>query len=240
MARLRPYLWAFLTCAVLVLLAQAFVDRPAARFAHDDIGGSPVLFTMQRIPEWFSTAAVPVVVIGALVQIARGSLPFAARTAFLASVSLLLATAIKDSLKFAFGHTWPETWTNHNPSYIQDGVYGYFPFHGGAGWSSFPSGHMTVITAVCGILWLAWPRLRTIWVLPPLVTAVGLYGMDYHFVADMIGGSFLGSGVAVATWQLSAAAPAIQAPTPQALYGSFSPGTGQSIATSSPAPDSVR
>jgi hypothetical protein len=34
MTVLRPYLWAFLTCVVLVVLAETFVDRPAARFAH--------------------------------------------------------------------------------------------------------------------------------------------------------------------------------------------------------------
>jgi hypothetical protein len=84
------------------------------------------------------------------------------------------------------------------------------------------------------LFWHAWPRLRAVWVLPPLITAIGLYGMDYHFVADMIAGSFLGSAVATATWQIAAAA------APQPLYASLSPGVGQSIATSSPRAESVR
>lgn len=234
MTALRPYVWAFLSCVVLVALAEAFVDRPAARFAHDVIGGSPTLFTMQLIPEWLTACAVPVLVVGGLVHIARAGLPPAARPLFLAALSLILAVAVKDVLKFAFGHTWPETWINHNPSYIQDGVYGFFPFHGGPGWASFPSGHMTVVTSAMGVFWLAWPRLRAVWLLPPIVTAVGLYGMDYHFVGDMIAGSFLGGALAAATWRIAAA------PQRQALYASLSPGTGQSIATSSPRPDSVR
>jgi hypothetical protein len=93
---------------------------------------------------------------------------------------------------------------------------------------------MTIVTSVMVLFWLAWPRLRWVWVLPALITAIGLYGMDYHFVADMIAGSFLGSAVAAATWQIAAA------PASQPLYASFSPGTGQSIATSSPRPESVR
>jgi membrane-associated phospholipid phosphatase len=137
---------------------------------------------------------VPVLVVGGLWRLGRGDLPRWARVLFLAAISLLLAGAIKDVLKYAFGHTWPETWVNHNPSYIQNDVYGYFPFHGGPGWASFPSGHMTIATSVMVLLWHAWPRLRAVWVLPPLITAIGLYGMDYHFVADMIAGSFLGSG----------------------------------------------
>jgi membrane-associated phospholipid phosphatase len=229
MTVLRPYLWAFLTCVVLVVLAQGFVDRPAATFAHDHIDRNIVLDTMQRIPEWLTACAVPLLVAGGLWRLGSGRLPHWAQVLFLAAISLLLAAATKDVLKYAFGHTWPDTWINHNPSWVQNGVYGYFPFHGGPGWSSFPSGHMTVVTAVMGVFWLAWPRLRAVWVLPAAITAIGLYGMDYHFVADMIAGSFLGSAVAAATWRI--AAPAAEA---QALYASLSPASGQSIATSSP------
>jgi membrane-associated phospholipid phosphatase len=234
MTVLRPYLWAFLVCVLLVVLSQNFVDRPAARFSHDAIGGDTVLLTMQRIPEWLAACAVPVLVATGLWRIGSGRLPRVAHVLFLAAISLLLAGAIKDVLKYAFGHTWPETWINKNPSFIQNDVYGYFPFHGGPGYASFPSGHMTVVMSVMALFWLAWPRLRWVWVLPALITAIGLYGMDYHFVADMIAGSFLGSAVAAATWQIAAAS------VPQPLYASLSPGVGQSIATNSPRPESVR
>jgi hypothetical protein len=40
-----------------------------------------------------------------------------------------------------FGRTWPESWLGDNPSWIRDDVFGFFPFHGGRGWESFPSGH---------------------------------------------------------------------------------------------------
>jgi membrane-associated phospholipid phosphatase len=235
MAALKPYFSAFLCCVVLVVLAEMFVDRPAARFAHDVIGRNVIFDTMQRIPEWLNSCAIPVLVVTGLWRLGRGDLPRMARVLFLAAISLLLASAIKDQLKYAFGHTWPDTWVNNNPSYIKDGVYGFFPFHGGPGYASFPSGHMTVVTSVVGLFWLAWPRLRAVWVLPPLITAIGLHAMDYHFVGDMIAGSFLGSAVAAATWRI--AAPATER---QALYASFSPGTGQSIATSSPRSESVR
>ena len=240
MNKLRPYAWALLACAVLVTLSESFIDRPAARFAHDVIGRNAVFETMQRLPEWLAACAVPVLVVAGLAHVARGGLPAWARNPLLAATSLILAGGIKDALKLAFGHTWPETWINHNPSYIQNGVYGFFPFHGGAGYASFPSGHMTVVTAVMGILWLGGPRLRALGRVPPAITAIGLYGMDYHFVGDIIAGAFLGSVVAAATWRIATAPGRAADPAPQALYASLSPGSGQSIATSSPRPDSVR
>ena len=70
-----------------------------------------------------------------------------------ACIATLAASAAKDVLKFAFGRPWPETWVNNNPSWIGTHTYGLYPFHGGAGWASFPSGHTTVITAPCAALW---------------------------------------------------------------------------------------
>ena len=65
-----------------------------------------------------------------------------------------MAETIKNGLKFVFGRTWPETWVNNNPSFIRDGVYGFNWFHGGAGYASFPSGHMSVTCALAAVLWI--------------------------------------------------------------------------------------
>jgi membrane-associated phospholipid phosphatase len=105
---------------------------------------------------------------------------------------VLVAVSIKDQAKFAFGRLWPETWVYGNPSWIANGAYGFAPFHGGAGWSSFPSGHMTVITAPMVVLALAQPRWRWIAAIPVALVAIGLFGADYHFVGDMIAGTLLG------------------------------------------------
>jgi membrane-associated phospholipid phosphatase len=119
------------------------------------------------------------------------------RIAFTALVSFALAEAIKASLKIAFGRTWPETWVDSNPSYINDGKYGFFPFHGGPGYASFPSGHMTAAAAVMTVAWFMLPRGRVAWAIVMVLSAAGLVAMNYHFVSDVIAGFFLGSGVAV-------------------------------------------
>jgi membrane-associated phospholipid phosphatase len=210
---MRAFCWGVAICAVLVVLSVGFVDRPIAHFAHDDIGRNALFLDLTRIPEVLAALAVPLVVVLGLVRMQRGRLAGMAQTGFLAGLSVIVAEAIKNALKLAFGRTWPETWINHNPSFIDNGVYGFFPFHGGAGWGSFPSGHMTIVTAAMGVFWLLWPRWRGIYLLPVAATAVGLFAMDFHFVGDMIGGSFLGFAVAVATVRIATAKAAAVRPS---------------------------
>jgi membrane-associated phospholipid phosphatase len=218
---MRAFYWGLLICAVLVAVSVGFVDRPMARLAHDDIGRTALFLDLTRIPEVLAALSVPLVVVLGLVRMQRGRLAGLVRMGFLAGLSMIVAEAVKNALKLAFGRTWPETWVNHNPSFIDSGVYGFFPFHGGAGWGSFPSGHMTIVTAAMGVFWVLWPRWRGIYLLPVVATAVGLFAMDYHFVGDMIGGSFLGFAVAVATVRIAtvpavARVPVIRSPGDQA------------------------
>jgi membrane-associated phospholipid phosphatase len=211
MKTLRPYLSALVACVALVTLAELFVDRPAATFAHEALAGHATFQRMQRLPELLAAGAPIILVVGGLASLARGGLPRYALVPFRAAISLVLAGALKDALKFVFGHTWPETWIHNNPSYIQNGVYAFFPFHGGPGFASFPSGHMTIATAVTGVLWIGWPRLRALWILLPAITAIGLYGMDYHFIGDMVAGTFLGGMVAAAAWKIAETGPTTRA-----------------------------
>jgi len=64
------------------------------------------------------------------------------------SMSFIAANFITNQLKYALGRTWPDTWIQNNPSLIQNGVFGFNPFHGGPGFASFPSGH--VAASLCG------------------------------------------------------------------------------------------
>jgi hypothetical protein len=50
------------------------------------------------------------------------------------SVSVIVAEAVKNQLKFLFGRTWPATWIQNNPSFLRDGAYGFNILHGGVGY----------------------------------------------------------------------------------------------------------
>ena len=108
-----------------------------------------------------------------------------------------MAVSANGVAKEIFGRTWPESWLGDNPSWIRDGVFGFFPFHGGMGWGSFPSGHTTLITTVATILWIVWPELRWVWGVTVAIVVFGLLAGNYHFVSDIIGGLYLGAGVGI-------------------------------------------
>ena len=106
--------------------------------------------------------------------------------------AILIAGVVTNQLKDVFGRTWPETWVNDNPSYFSNATYGFFPFHGGQGWRSFPSGHASAISALAGAVWTLWPRLRWLAVAMALAVAVGLLGADYHWLSDVMAGATIG------------------------------------------------
>ena len=175
-----------------MLIAYFLADQPIADFAH----------TLHR-PRWclwltwIADVPGPAATIGlaaAGVAWLAGWRPgLAGRLLLAACFATLAASAAKDALKYAFGRPWPETWVNNNPSWIGTHTYGLFPFHGGPGWASFPSGHTTVITAPCAALWRGVPHwARPLLALLPALVALGLLGCDFHFLSDCLAGALLG------------------------------------------------
>ena len=76
--------------------------------------------------------------------------------------------------------------------------------HGGASFASFPSGHMSVTLAAMTCLWFFYPKFRWLYSLIALCVAIGLLLMNYHFLSDVIAGSYLGFITAYFALQLSA------------------------------------
>jgi membrane-associated phospholipid phosphatase len=176
----------------VVVLSYEWLDRPIAVYVHAEFHGVKALPWLTFIPQGLAVLAVAAfLVMGWRVAIGR-YLSKVESVFLVCGVSLSVGVAIKDQLKFAFGRTWPETWINNNPSLIRNNVYGFNPFQGGAGYASFPSGHMTMICAVVSVLWICYPKFRAIYVLLIAAVGIGLIGADYHFLSDVIAGGFLG------------------------------------------------
>lgn len=203
----RPFLIGAVSCAALVLLAIGFVDRPLSTFTHAEFHGQQAFIWLTLIVDPIPPLAVAGL-IGAGIAAIAGWRPGARGRILLATcLATLVALAIKDQLKLLFGRTWPETWTNNNPSWIKDGVFGFEPFHGGNGWYSFPSGHTTLISAPMIVLFLCLPRLRMIWLALIALVVIGLLGADFHWLSDTIAGLYLGTAVAVGMVALMKAKP---------------------------------
>lgn len=194
--------FATLSCGVLILLSVLFIDRPLAVAMHRIFHHSPWFLVPAAIGQIALSGALPALI---LICIA-GSLGWRPRrqgwTLIVVSLAVLLTIAVKTELKEVFGRTWPETWTQGNPSLIRDGVYGFHPFHGGEGWSSFPSGHMAAIAAAIGVLWWRVPQWRGLWAALMALTACGLLCGNIHFLGDIIAGAYLGFAIGWATLAL--------------------------------------
>src|SRR5581483_7031030 len=128
---------ALLVCTALVWLCYAFVDRPVAYFVYGQelpryelLGKYPILKWLTLPPVLLEVWA-PAVMVLLLAGRAFGPWARGQETLFAACVSLLVVVQFKETLKLAFGRTWPDTWIDNNPSLIRDGVYGFNPFHGG-------------------------------------------------------------------------------------------------------------
>jgi membrane-associated phospholipid phosphatase len=193
----RPVAWlaSLITTIVLVTISYTWLDRPLAFFTHSEFHGVQLFPWLTRFPEWLSPLAGLVFVALGLRALGGGRLSRLEAVILLAGLGLGVAIALKDQLKVAFGRTWPESWLHNNPSLIQNGVYGFNPFHGGAAYSAFPSGHTTAVCAVMSVIWLCYPRARGLCAVVVGVVAIGLLGANYHFLSDVIAGAFLGCSI---------------------------------------------
>jgi len=190
------FLSAFLIAALT--LSYFFVDRQLATALRPHTTGAPLFVWLTYIASPLAPiASILAAFIGAR-ALSRGRLNEAESAFLRASCAILIAGVLTHELKEVFGRTWPETWINNNPSYFGNGIYGFFPFHGGQGYRAFPSGHTTAIAALAGAAWYLWPKLRWLAAALALAVAIGLLGANYHWLSDVMAGAVVGIATGVA------------------------------------------
>ncbi|RKT98974.1 hypothetical protein C7H84_34015 [Burkholderia sp. Nafp2/4-1b] len=186
----------FLVVAIFYILAIlftiAFIDRAASTWSNSYLQRNEVFVWMSRLSE----PIVPLACVGLLVSgcamLAGWHPSDRVHVLLTCCLAAIVAVVLKDQLKFLFGRTWTETFIDSNPSWIQNGVYGFLPLNGGKGWASFPSGHAAVIVAPMVVLWNRARSFRWLWAMCILIVIVGLFGANYHFVSDILAGALLG------------------------------------------------
>ena len=189
----RRGLVGLVSAAILIPGSIEFADRDVATWSHAALHRPAAFEWLTHIVDPLLPASILIVALAGLAALFGWRPGPAARAVLACGIAVLVAVALKDQLKFAFGRTWPETWVDNNPSWIDTGTFGFWPFHKGPGWASFPSGHTTVISAPMAVLWNAAPRFRIVWLALPLLVAIGLIASDYHFLGDIIAGAYLGT-----------------------------------------------
>jgi membrane-associated phospholipid phosphatase len=121
------------------------------------------------------------------------------RTRFhrLVGTGLPVAFVLKGALKYVFGRIETRAWLDH------PAVNDFLWFRGADGHSGFPSGHMTVFAALAAAVWIFFPTMRLYCALGLGILGLALILSNYHFLADVIAGAYLGWVViAMTCWSL--------------------------------------
>jgi membrane-associated phospholipid phosphatase len=196
MGELQKWIASFVLTGVAVAICYLWIDRPVALLAHNIHDQLGYLKFTYRIPIVMAPLAGLALLVLAVRALMNRPLTRPHAAILLCAVSFFVTEGLKTYLKGAFGRTWPESWMGgFNRSFIRDGVYGFNPFHGGPAFSAFPSGHIAAVCAIVSVLWVWHPKLRPLYALSVLATAVVLIGSNFHFVSDVIAGAFLGTSV---------------------------------------------
>jgi membrane-associated phospholipid phosphatase len=192
---IRTTLIAMVVCAALVAIGYFFVDRPVAFWVHDHgVSKLAVLKWITYVPPAAETWS-PLVLVVVMLRRALGTVTRFEWALFVAAIALMVADEFRESLSAVFGRYWPETWRDNNPSLISNNAYGFHWFKTGSAYGSFPSGHMARTVAAAAVFWIAFPdwAVRIAAIAVTFAMAVSLVGMNYHFVSDVVAGSFLGA-----------------------------------------------
>jgi len=185
--------WIIIIGIVLIILCYFFIDKTVAELAFDNNWRRfSWLNWLTYLPTIMFTISIISMIITSFRSFIKSKVVESERIIFVASVNTIITLQFIRLLKFAFGRTWPATWINNNPSWLTNHVYGFYFFHGGQAYASFPSGHTAVTIAMLTVLWFHFPKWRSAFVIIAVATAVGLIGCYYHFVSDVLAGLLLG------------------------------------------------
>jgi membrane-associated phospholipid phosphatase len=191
---LQIWLLSFLVCVSLVVFSFAHADVPIALYFWK-VGGfrSPLnsAFGTAVILSLESAVALSLI----LVRLVRGHISrFGAALAIACLASICTYGINSGVLKPFFGVP--------NPAQVMEGARHAFDFFGGSANSSFPSGHMVLAGAFAGVFM----RLHraSLWPLSVLlVLAAGLLMVgNYHFLSDVIAGTFISVSAGVLAGQV--------------------------------------
>jgi hypothetical protein len=182
--------------ATLVITAYFFVDLPVLFFVRGHgLDHCDFLKWLTRPPEAFVTLA-PFVLLAGLLRRWFGPWTRLEKAAAAAAVSTLLTALAAVLLKMTFGRSCPDVVT------VDGGAYGFYPFHVGAAYWAFPSGHTACTFSVTSVMEVAFPKRRLYcWLVAGIVMAA-LVALSYHFVGDLPAGAFVGWAVGGTTARL--------------------------------------
>ncbi|MGE5240034.1 MAG: phosphatase PAP2 family protein [Bacteroidota bacterium] len=186
----RKPLLGLLLVTVLTAFSYRFLDAAISSFVAEFIRANELTSVVSGLPDLLDYI-VAVITAGCWVGFfhltRRGFDDNHTRFLKLCGTTVPLAYLVKMIFQYLFGRSTPEMWV----------VYHLAPqfhwFRADHGYGCFPSGHMTVFTALGATLWRHYPRYKPAYLGFLLALALALVATNYHFLSDVLAGTYLGA-----------------------------------------------
>jgi membrane-associated phospholipid phosphatase len=192
---LKKIIWIFLLAVLLIAGSFYFLDKDIALFVKATwLSPKRLSFSSANIPDVLTplVCAVTAISWGAYFYLAHKRVHNTQTQFFLlVACAVPVAFILKSILKYVVGRINARFWVAH------PGFKDFHWFHGSGCYTGFPSGHMAVFTVLALALWSFYPRYRFAYAGFLLMLATALIATDYHFLSDVIAGTFLGLAVHV-------------------------------------------
>jgi hypothetical protein len=179
----------------LIAFSYFFLDASVALFVYHFIRGSDLVTrATSDIPDLLLHIVIIVTALSwtwYFLLVRRGIQNRHTRFLRTCGTVLPITFVAKVIFQYAFGRSDVHTWIVYHrlPSFHW--------FRMDEGYGCFPSGHMTVFTALLVTLSHYYPRYCLIFLVSLLLLGLLLIATDYHFLSDVMAGGFLGVVVAI-------------------------------------------
>ena len=111
------------------------------------------------------------------------------------SLGMVISFFIKSQLQYLFGRIAPRYIGSNQLLFMRKStLYGFHPFMSG----SFPSGHMVIFTCLLLLFSFYYPKSRSLCYLLLGLLAFLLIFYNYHFLSDVVAGTYVGALIALA------------------------------------------
>lgn len=202
---LRNCIYSILVGGLLTMLCFYFFDRQLITWLAKHHTNTIKFFDYSsKLPEIALLAPISIYVI-VIIRFSFNLFSTLDQKALILANAIAITQYLKEILKLFFGRYWPSSWQVLFPSLYNDKLYGFHFFHGGLQYQSYPSGHAATLLATFTTLWLLFPSWRWLYIILVSLGMVGVLGMNYHFISDLIAGSLLGFLVALYAYKLTVA-----------------------------------
>lgn len=185
---------ALLLAVLLTAISYFYLDTGIAQFIYRILNSSDrLLQAATDVPDLLLHIVITITVsswVGYFILVRRGI--HNRHTDFLRICGTVVPMAFvaKTVFQYIFGRPNPYTWLlEHEPPRFSW-------FRDDEGYGCFPSGHMTVFTALMTTLSHYYPRYRSVCLGLLCLLAFALIITDHHFLSDVLAGAVLGSMLA--------------------------------------------